>query len=468
MPETLGYLETDYSTIPYGGGVTEKLLGIQFEVINTPNRNLGTQFGGDISVQNIKGVEYEGVITLDKGQGAQFFALNIDAPDTTGVQAKGKIDTGIEQFGVQFGQTPIVVRSIGEYNTGIGGGGYGETSYSSPIYAKFMGTQFEAVNVKEKSTGAQFEGHITVDTSRGVQFLGKITDDKPIGAQFEAFVQRSVSLQFRAVIYNTTQLRFLSEFPSRGVTGTNWTATTTEASSSNSFDVNNLNTDIVEQVWRSADTNVTSLTCDTEDSGGVFLDTLAILNHNLTQGASITLIGSNSPSFTTTPFVEQLSVEPNNMYYISEQLPLQSYRYWRLDINDTTNPNGFLEIGTIVFGSSTVFTTEENFTDEVTFGIKQFEDSIQTEGFTNISNDRGQKKYLDLSFKKLQGEGRNFGELRKLFESAGSLLKVLWVPTPQKPSQLALFSKMTSIPKEKQKYSGELYVDLTVNLDESK
>lgn len=468
MPETLGYLETDYNTYPYGSGITEKITGVQFEVLNTPDKTLGSQFGGDISVQNIKGVEYKGVITIDKGVGAQFFAQNIDAPDTTGVQANYKIDTGIEQFGIQFGQTPILVKSIGEHNTGSTGGGYNEISNNSPVYAKFMGSQFEAINIKTKAASVQFEGHITVDTSRGAQFEGVITKDKSIGSQFEAFVQDKLSMQFRAVIYNTTQLRFLSSFPSRGVTGENWTATSTEPSTSNSFDVNNLNTDIVEQVWRSDNANVQSLTCDTEDSGGVFLDTLAILNHNLTQGAQITLIGSNSPSFTTTPFVEQLQVEPNNMYYMSEQLPLSGYRYWRIDINDTTNPNGYLEIGTIVFGSATVFTTDENFTDDVTFGIQQFEDSIQTEGFTNISNDRGQKKYLDLNFKSLQGEGKNFGELRKLFESVGSLLKVLWVPTPKKPSQLAVFSKMTKIPKEKQKYSGELYVDLTVNLDESK
>ena len=460
----LNYLETDYLTVPYAGGVTSKITGVQFEAVNTKDQKLGVQFSGLNQVANIKGIQSELVNTKVNLLGSQFEALAIDKPDALYSEYNAKIDTGADSLGIQFMTTTIPAKSIGEYLTE---GGYLEASYSSPIIGKFMGTQFEAINSKDKTAGAQFEGHITINKNTGAQFEGRITTDKSAGSQFEAFVLKKLSAQFRAVLYNTTQLRFMYDFPSRGVTGTNWTATSTATSASDGFSVNNLNTDIVEQVWRSADTSVQTLVCDTEDNAGVFLDTLAILNHNLTLGAQVILTGSDDSNFSSTPFVEFLKVETKNMYYISEQLPLAGYRYWKLDIIDAANPDGYMEIGTVVFGSSVVFSTESNFTDQLDFGVKQFQDKIFTEGFTNVSNDSGQKKFLSLDFKSLDADGRNFSELRKMFERAGSLLKILWVPVPKDPSRYATFAKMNEVPKEKHNYKGESYVSLKVNTDES-
>jgi hypothetical protein len=273
-------------------------------------------------------------------------------------------------------------------------------------------------------------------------------------------------VQFRAVIYNTTQLRFLYEFPSRGLDGQSWTASSTATSSSDAFDVNNLNNDIVEKAWRSALGGAQTLTCDTQDTGGVFLDTLAILEHNITRGGNVQLQGSND-NFITTPFVTQLTVEDKNMYYISEDLPLQSYRYWRIEINDVANPDGYIQIGSIVFGSSIVFSSEENITEDVDFGITQYADNIFTEGFTNVSNDRGQKKQLGLQFKNLEAQNRNFIELRRMFEAVGNIQKVLFIPTPQDASEFAVFAKMKQIPKERHKQMGKHYVSLNIDADES-
>jgi hypothetical protein len=351
--------------------------------------------------------------------------------------------------------------------------GYLETPYlsESPYLGTTalynMGAQFEAENTDKKAFGLQFKGLITQNKDTGTQFFGKITNENILGAQFNAIQEARLGAQFRVVIYNTSQLRFLSDFASRGTSGTNWTASSTASSASNAFSVNNLNTDIVEQVWRSGVGGSQTLTCDTESgASGVFVDTFAILNHNLTQGATILLQASND-NFATTPLNEDIILEPENAYWISPALPITAYRYWRINIVDTSNPDNFIQIGTIIFGSSTIFNMLENFNDDVRFGLKQFEDRVYTKGFTNVSNDRGQKKFLELNFTDLRYKDSNFKNLRELFKTHGSLLKVLYVPIPTEPSAFAVFSKLEKLPEESHKQMGERYVSLTLNMDES-
>lgn len=460
---TLGYLETDYATIQYGGGIATKVLPSQFEAVSSVDERLLAEFEGVNTVTNFLNAQFEAVVNNDKVLNTQLEALRLDFDDGLSTEFTGANPDNEKSFGIQFYKTPIKAVSIGQY---LSQDDYATYSYASPVFAKCMNTQFFAVNTQAKKLGVQFEGKITTDDITGVQFEGKITSTKTVGSQFESFIIKNLNVQFRAVIYNTTQLRFLYEFPSRGLDGQSWTASSTATSSSDAFDVNNLNNDIVEKAWRSALGGAQTLTCDTQDTGGVFLDTLAILEHNITRGGNVQLQGSND-NFITTPFVTQLTVEDKNMYYISEDLPLQSYRYWRIEINDVANPDGYIQIGSIVFGSSIVFSSEENITEDVDFGITQYADNIFTEGFTNVSNDRGQKKQLGLQFKNLEAQNRNFIELRRMFEAVGNIQKVLFIPTPQDASEFAVFAKMKQIPKERHKQMGKHYVSLNIDADES-
>jgi hypothetical protein len=253
------------------------------------------------------------------------------------------------------------------------------------------------------------------------------------------------------------------DFPSRG-DGTTWSGSSA-TSSSNAFSPNNLNTDIVEQVWRSSAGTSHTLQCVPGTPEFVLVDTFAMLNHNLTLGATITFEGSNNG--VTYPFSVSITPELENCYWVSPDLPTTAYKFWRVNISDPSNPDGYLQIGSIVFGSSVIFTLAETFTDDVNFGLKQFDDKIYTEGFTNVSNDRGQKKYLGLNFELLKAKDANFKNLRTLFKEAGTLLKVLYIPTPQDPSEFAVFAKMKEIPQESHKQMGERYVSLSLDLDES-
>lgn len=312
---------------------------------------------------------------------------------------------------------------------------------------------------------------------------------KPIGMQVELIHQLAIGMQVTIALYSPTNLRILCDFPSRGLAGSvglnawgntsgqgeNWKSNSTE---SGDFSEENLNTDIVEQVWRSNAPTTTgiNLDCDTERAQGVFLDTLAVLNHNITSSATVTLIGSNTDDFSVVGVSIPLEVRSDdpNIYYVAPTLPNQGYRYWRLSIDDSSNSDGFVEIGTIIFGSSTIF-IGECFVDEVIFQLKDFTDSVQTEGFTNANNSRAQKKQLQLEFRSLSYLKGNFRAMRSMFRRERTVLKCLWIPTPDPDNQeltsrFALFSKLAEIPSERHNHKGGTadYVSFTIQLDESK
>jgi hypothetical protein len=291
--------------------------------------------------------------------------------------------------------------------------------------------------------------------------------------QFESKNIVSIGQQVLATLYNSTNLRILCEFPSRGVTDTNWTATTT---ASGDFSVQNLNTDIVEQVWRSSPGSIVGvrLACDTGLPQGVFLDTLAMLNTNLTRSASVILVGSTVSDFSIIGASIVLPVDEVNTYYIAPELPTEGFRYWRIDIDDPTNTDGYIEVGTVVFGASNVF-QGECFVDQVDFQLQDFTDSVRTEGFTNVSNSRALKRKVRLEFRFLNFQRNNYKILRSLFETYRTTHKCLWIPTPsltdkEVTSRFASYAKLTTLPNERHNYKGGNadYVSFNIEYDESK
>jgi len=309
-----------------------------------------------------------------------------------------------------------------------------------------------------------------IDRTKSVksQVQWQITLQRDFLSQFDRISSVDKGSQVLFALYNTTNLRILKDFPSRGTGGTNWTANST---ASGDFSPYNLNTDIVEQVWRSASGVKTglTLTCDTQVTQGIFMDTLGILNHNLTRSATVDLQASNDAGFGSIPFQIELSVidEPN-IYYIAPSLPVNSYRYWRFIINDSTNTADAIQIGTIVFGSSEIF-QGECFVDQVQRSTRHFSDKVMTEGFTNVSNDRALKYSTQLEFRFLNFQKGNYKRIRNVFREARTSLKCLWIPTPQFPERFAVFGKLTQIPPETHKViSGDAdYVSFNTEVDES-
>ena len=288
------------------------------------------------------------------------------------------------------------------------------------------------------------------------------------GSQVSLLHLQGVASQARPAIYNTNNLRILCDFPSRG-NGNNWTASSTEPSTTDSFDILNVNTDIDEQVWRSATGVKTGILLDCDAGAGftIFLDTLAFLNHNMTTSANVVLLGSNNPSHSPTGTTIPLIIHDRDFIYIAPELPNEGFRYWRLAIDDPTNID-YVSIGVIVFGEAVIF-HNECFVDQVKKTPVNFVDSVFTEAFSNVRNDRGVRNKVRLDFKNLKYTGANFERLEGIFDFARTTLKCLWIPTPEFPYRFFTFAKLTRIPEETHNVKGEFhdFVDITIETDES-
>lgn len=290
-----------------------------------------------------------------------------------------------------------------------------------------------------------------------------------MGAQVGIQTLTGFGAQVRAAIYNIDNLRILCSFPSRG-NGSNWTASSTFPSTTNSFHVNNLNTDFVEQVWRSASGVKTGilLDCDAGAGNTIFMDTFAMMNHNLTTSANVRLIGSNNSGHSPSGEEITLVMTRFDFCYIAPDLPLAGWRYWRIEIDDVTNPDDYIYIGTVVFGAATIF-NDECFVDRVVKTPVNYADTIPTEAYSNVMNDRGIKNRLSMTFRNIRFNGPNWSKLNDEFQEAGTILKCLWVPTPEFPLRYMMFSKLRQIPQETHNVKGANldFIDFNIELDES-
>lgn len=388
-----------------------------------------------------------------------------DAGDGKHAQVDRAIGLGKKTKGVQVRRGAVVHEQCAD-------GGYLQLSYLTvpylgPVTCGHLRVQVSSLSTGKHPVNAQVNLQI-VDAlrARHLQVKGRIDAVTARHVQVDRINSVTKNVQVKFALYNAKNLRVMHEFPSRGTTGLNWTSNST---ASGDFSVNNVNTDIVEQVWRSTVKTGIILTCDTQISQGIFLDTLAILNHNLTVSATVTMEGSNDPAFGSIGFTQGLTlIDEPNIYYIAPTLPQDSYRYWRFIMNDPTNPLSYLQVGTIVFGTAIVF-QGENIVDTVGRTTKHFADKIATEGFTNVSNDRALKFMVNLDFKFIAFNRGNYKRIASVFKYARTSLKTLWIPTPEFPERFACFGKLSSIPTESHNVKGaDLdFINFSVEIDES-
>lgn len=76
---------------------------------------------------------------------------------------------------------------------------------------------------------------------------------------------------------------------------------------------------------------------------------IAITAHNFTSTATIKLQANSSDSWTTPAFETTLT---DCGVWCIDNFTKQTYKYWRLFIDDDTNPDGYIEIGYVFLGES--------------------------------------------------------------------------------------------------------------------
>lgn len=80
----------------------------------------------------------------------------------------------------------------------------------------------------------------------------------------------------------------------------------------------------------------------------VSADSVLIANHNLTAGASVKLEGNASDVWTSPAL--SVTLTPDSIVYST--FSSASYQYWRITVNDVSNTDGFIQIGSVFLGDS--------------------------------------------------------------------------------------------------------------------
>jgi len=486
-----GYLDSPYLTEDYGAGVLAMHTGMQATMLRQAPTGMQAKMIGEST---------SGMQAKMMGEKTLGMQAKMIGEKTSGMQARMDVARKAA-FGMQARMTVARDPASGYLDEPYLGQDYGAgapTLRAGMQVSMFrqhpLGMQAKMVSEKtlgmqahmfrQRPLGMQARMSVTLGTAFGMQALAWVRTKDPFGMQAHMYVvdgtpfgmqatsvrRALLGMQATLVIYNNVQLRVLMDFPSRGTAallGNNW-ATSSEVAGELDWAPKNLNTDVEEQYYRSEDTvTVATLTCNTGVTQGVPVDTIGIRAHNLTTSAIVQVQGSQNGLFSPPDITFDMTVERDNMYWISPSLPAITgqNKHWRFLIQDPNNPDGHIRIGTIVFGAARIFARNESFNNPLKRGWRHFKDSIKTEGFTNVSNDRALKKFLSLDFEKLDRKLNNFGVVEALITQARTSLKVLVIPTPLFASRYAVFAKLKDLPDLEVESIDEDHEYITVSLD---
>ena len=301
-----------------------------------------------------------------------------------------------------------------------------------------------------------------------------------INFQFDIAKSQIYHMEFRQMSYNLTQLRVLWEIGSDGISASNNYVASSNAGTG--YEPVNLRSDFIERTWKSTNCVAEYFQFDVGVGNTIGIDTAAILGHNLTNGALITVYGYGD-AFSNAPATDSdwyslsaqftMTVEPTyqNIFYVAAATASAKYRHWRVLIQDATNTDGFIEIGRFIAGEAMVFDTRENMSMNVDYAQVNYKDELKLNGFSSLANNRALRSRLKISFDNLDMESNdNYAQLQRYFSYCRDTLKALVIPDPRKLYRYTVYAKLSQMPQEKHSYLDDAssYASLEIELDEGK
>ncbi len=121
----------------------------------------------------------------------------------------------------------------------------------------------------------------------------------------------------------------------------------------------------------------------------------------------------------------QFSELPQFFYHIAPEA--QSLQYWQLEIFDTTNPDGFVEIGRLVIARA--FRPTNNYSEGNATGLIALTDVEESLGGLRSYFERGLRRTFQATFPRLP-ESELFDDVFRLMLRAGISKQVFIVPDP--------------------------------------
>lgn len=148
-------------------------------------------------------------------------------------------------------------------------------------------------------------------------------------------------------------------------------ATLTESDEDLVYPVENVQNQRLAKAWRT--TVLTGITVVADLGGTAAVTMAAIIGHNLTSAATLTISGNTASSFVSPAFTTSMTAVDGLILKYFDQ---QDLRYWQWSIDDDANSDGYIEIGRLWAGvywqvdpSSTLdFTVTKKRSDTVVHG----------------------------------------------------------------------------------------------------
>ncbi len=206
-------------------------------------------------------------------------------------------------------------------------------------------------------------------------------------------------------------------------------ATTVTASTSDpSFPSSNLKHPFRSKRWRSTSASSQSVVFDMQTSEDI--DSVVILwskedGINLSNTATIR-IQANATNVWTSPTVNEL-LTINNTYEIASHYftTAQSFRYWRVLIDDASNPDGYVELGMVWLGKGIAI---ENAQNGFEFSVVDRSKTITTEYGHSYTDEYPLLQSLQFSYANLEYDTVEI--LDNVFRQNGNKKPVLMVLDP--------------------------------------
>jgi hypothetical protein len=222
-------------------------------------------------------------------------------------------------------------------------------------------------------------------------------------------------------------------------------------------------TDTIRQVWRSVDTNLQEIVFKSDIP--VRIDTLAILGHNFSNLAVVTLEANSINDFTAPPIQVNLTVSARNMVMLNDLgFDLQ---YYKLKILDPLNECGYIEIGRICGGTRFQFIECEDIKDDFSISYVDYGQKLTNEGFSRPANKKILARRLDASFAKmstLAGQDDNYQGLLSLIDNVRTTLPFLTILDPGNPTLFLAWTEFEDLPSFEFTING--YVEAKLRVEE--
>lgn len=125
-----------------------------------------------------------------------------------------------------------------------------------------------------------------------------------------------------------------------------WDAyTLTESSEDSSYPAENTQDIRLAKPWRTGTASAATIDLDAGTGITITADCAAIIEHNLGSAATLSIQASTAATFTPVALSANMTWRdgPIVVYFTAG-----TYRYWRINISDTSNPDGYYEIGRIM------------------------------------------------------------------------------------------------------------------------